>query len=293
MARINTFLIGAQKAGTTSLYDWLSQHPQVSAPGELKDYHFFSKDSFFNQGPDAIDKYYKSRSSIRLHGAVNYLYFDNIVAERIFSYNPEAKIVICLREPVDRAVSAYKYFVRTQREFQSFGEAIRRELAAELTSYQELANQTYIGHGRYSDQISTYIEYFGRTRVHVLFYEEIIDGSLRGESMDGLCDFIGIDSFDFSFTRLNASTLPRSPALNKILRGVMKPAILKRLMPLTTRKKIGKTLEKLNSSDDRIDVPIDEVSVCLLRAELCGQSHELSRLLGVDVDMVNGWASSD
>ena len=47
MNGINTFLIGAQKAGTTSLYDWLSQHPEVSAPSAIKDYHFFTNEKLF------------------------------------------------------------------------------------------------------------------------------------------------------------------------------------------------------------------------------------------------------
>ncbi len=41
-SRINTFIVGAQKAGTTSIYDWLGQHPEIEASPEIKDYHFFN-----------------------------------------------------------------------------------------------------------------------------------------------------------------------------------------------------------------------------------------------------------
>ena len=50
MRKINTFLIGAQKAGTTSLYDWIGQHPEVHAPDAIKDYHYFTNESYFKKG---------------------------------------------------------------------------------------------------------------------------------------------------------------------------------------------------------------------------------------------------
>lgn len=123
---INAFIVGAQKAGTTSLYDWLSQHPDVSAPLEMKDFHYFTE--HFGENIDTLHKHYKESKSVKLHCAVNYLFFSETVATKLKNYNPNSKIIICLRNPIDRAISAYKYFRKTCRESYSLYDALNREL---------------------------------------------------------------------------------------------------------------------------------------------------------------------
>src|SRR5690554_2130252 len=110
--KINVFLVGAQKAGTTSLYEWLGQHPDIEAPQEIKDYHFFTNEALFDKGVPQLERFYSADKPVRVHSAVNYLYFYKEAAARIYEYNKEAKIIICLREPVARAISAYKYCVK-------------------------------------------------------------------------------------------------------------------------------------------------------------------------------------
>jgi len=83
--KINTVIIGIQKAGTTSFYDWLGQHPDIYAPVKAKDFHFFSNDKHFNKGINNLtDKYkdYKNEKII-LHSGVNYSYFHSYTYQRL------------------------------------------------------------------------------------------------------------------------------------------------------------------------------------------------------------------
>ncbi|MEL6988919.1 MAG: sulfotransferase domain-containing protein, partial [Bacteroidota bacterium] len=104
--KINTFLIGAQKAGTTSVYSWLGQHPNVCAPASAKDYHYFSDDEKIKMDISLLHDFYNEidNEQIVLTAAVNYMFIPETV-ERIYNYNPKAKIIAILREPIKRAIS--------------------------------------------------------------------------------------------------------------------------------------------------------------------------------------------
>lgn len=73
----NTFLIGAQKCATTSIYDWLSQHPKVCAPISVKDYAFFTRDDFYNKGLKHLSSFYNgsyNNEKVILQGSVHYIF---------------------------------------------------------------------------------------------------------------------------------------------------------------------------------------------------------------------------
>jgi hypothetical protein len=91
----NAFIIGVQKAGTTSLFNWLSQHPEVCAPEAMKDFHFFSNDEHYFKGQQFYLKNFEhcKDSKIILGGGVNHMYIKKS-AKRIFEFNKESKFYI-------------------------------------------------------------------------------------------------------------------------------------------------------------------------------------------------------
>lgn len=284
MAQVNVFLLGAQKAGTTSVYDWIGQHPDVDAPQEIKDHHFFSDDRIYPKGHKYLERFYKSSCAIRVHGAVNYLYFAERASERIYRYNSDSRLVICLREPRARAISAYKYFVRTQRESRSFEEALGMELRGGLTSYEELANNTYIEHGLYQEQIVAYLKYFERPKIHFMFFEDLADSSRQQETMRALCRFLGVDeNVDFAFSHRNASMMPKSKAINYIIRRSGFGRLVKFVLPFGLRKRLGKRIEQWNLSDEPILADISASSVAILEGCFVGHAEKLSSLLDIPV----------
>ncbi|EAZ82530.1 sulfotransferase domain-containing protein [Algoriphagus machipongonensis] len=286
--KINTFLIGAQKAGTTSLYDWLGQHDDVLAPDFIKDYHHFTAPSLQEKADEYLESFYKSKSKVLLHSAVNYLYFSEKCAERLHNYNPDAKLLICLRKPQDRAISAYKYFVRSLRETNSLADSLSLELSNSFTDYASLSNRTYISHGKYSSQISDYLKYFPRNQIHFTIYEELINPDMRLSVMQEVYDFLQINSnVDINFKHLNKSSSPKSNIINVLLRG-RGIKMFKNLLPLKFRKNLSKKIEQLNLSNDEISVYISDEELNLLDEYLNDECELTGDIIAKKLDFL--WA---
>ncbi len=183
-------IAGAQRAGTSSLYSYLTQHPDV-LPAFRAEVHYF--DVNFSRGI----RWYKSffplaKSCVRPGGVPRpitgekspYYLFHPYALTRIGKLLPEARIIILLRNPVDRAFSHYQHEVRAGREMCSFEEAIAREaerLAPEIEkmvrdetyrSYDHM-NFAYLAKGVYADQIQRCMEAIPRDRVHIIQSEKL------------------------------------------------------------------------------------------------------------------------
>lgn len=117
--KLNFLIIGAQKAGTTSLAKYLSQHKSILPPKE-KEFNFFNLDQNYQKGKS----YYESnlnryrnpfKPRISFEATTHYLYLPH-VAQRIYSYNPNFKLIILLREPSERDYSAWNMYRPTIKE---------------------------------------------------------------------------------------------------------------------------------------------------------------------------------
>jgi hypothetical protein len=259
MKNIDVFLIGAQKAGTTSVYSWLAQHPEISSPKIVKDYHFFCEGRYFNEGYEHLESFYKDSSNIKVHAAVNYLFFSEMSSKKIYDYNSQAKIIICLRDPVKRAISAYKYFVRIHKETLSLESALKRELRGELKDHQELANFTYLEHGNYSSQIRDYTKYFNERQIKIILFEDLVDKNRQSAIMRDLSAFIGVDdSYSYKFSHMNASNEPRSKVLDFVIRNMRYFRFLKIFLPVKWRRSAIRNMKQANISDIPLEVEILE-----------------------------------
>src|SRR5579863_751660 len=136
----NFFIVGAARSGTTSLDRYLSQHPQIYIAPK-KEVHFFAANHFPHTGPgdewlnkrviheeEQYEQLFAGVTDEKRIGETSayYLYLQG-TAERIAHSIPAAKILILLREPIDRAYSAYMHLVRDGRETVSFAEGLRLE----------------------------------------------------------------------------------------------------------------------------------------------------------------------
>jgi len=121
----NTFLIGVQKAGTTTFNNWLSQHPQIYCYQSLKDIPLFVKfpeEKQLNKRLSLETPAY-NRESVVLHSAVNYIFYPSLL-QKIATRKPDAKLIVILRNPVARAISSYFYLKKMLREKRSIEEAL-------------------------------------------------------------------------------------------------------------------------------------------------------------------------
>jgi len=181
-------ILGAQKAGTTSLYRYLTLHPRVVA-AHVKEVHYF--DLNLERGPGWYRSNFPYRRSLghgparRLTGEASpYYLFHPRCATRIHAALPEVALIAILRDPVARALSHYNHNLRNRRETRSFAQALEEEdglLGGELRrmrtdpSYESFAVQhySYKARGRYAEQLERYFETFGRDQVLVLRSEDL------------------------------------------------------------------------------------------------------------------------
>src|SRR3954452_18452531 len=121
----NTFIIGVQKGGTTTLDYWLSQHPEIYGYDTLKDVPLFERFKNLeeiNQRLQQEPVSYKGEPVV-LQSAVNYIFYEQLLHD-IAQQQPNAKLIVILRNPVQRAFSAYGYFIKMLREKRTVHEAL-------------------------------------------------------------------------------------------------------------------------------------------------------------------------
>ena len=147
---------------------------------------------------------------------------DPVSAKRIFEFNPDAKIIIVLRNPIERAYSLYNWMVQDGYEYApSFKDALSLEvcrLTARIPNWfepQYYWNYLYIRSGLYYEQVKRYVDYF-KERVLVLRFEEM-KADPQG-IFDTVCTFLGIQRITKKFRKHNVSKSVRSPKIQFILR---------------------------------------------------------------------------
>ena len=206
-------IIGAQRAGTTSLHRYLVQHPAVRTMLRTKGVHFF--DTNYGRGID----WYASRFPTRLYGwyvrrrhsvelrtgeASPYYVFHPQVPYRVARHLPDVKLILLLRDPVVRAYSHYQHEVARGFETLSFEEAIQAEperLAGEherlLTEpfYNSFSHQhhSYLARGRYDEQLATWRSLFPDRQLLVLTSERFFAEPDR--TFRRVLDFLGLPAF--------------------------------------------------------------------------------------------------
>jgi hypothetical protein len=170
-------VIGAQKAGTTSIYRVLSQHPEVQMASQ-EEVSFFNIASRFQKGLSFYSSHFNDAEAGKVLGEVSPLYLCYEKSPvRIAEVLPEVKLIASLRNPVDRAFSAWRMQVTKGSETRSFSEAVREE-------------PIYIENGRYYQQLSRYFDLFPSEQILVLPFDVLTSypATFYGE----LFKFIGV-----------------------------------------------------------------------------------------------------
>jgi hypothetical protein len=185
-------IIGAQKAGTTALYSYLVQHPLVT-PALRKETHFF--DNHFNRGLFWYRAFFPMRRHqhrlCRIFGippitgeASPYYLFHPLVPRRIQQLLPGVRLIVLLRNPVDRAYSHYHHEVAMGHETLSFEEAIKQEAERLQTEHDRLLtnpayrsyqhqHHSYLARGMYADQLQPWLELFPAIQLLILRNEDL------------------------------------------------------------------------------------------------------------------------
>jgi hypothetical protein len=236
-------IVGAQRCGTTSMYRTLSQHPAILKAVLHKGIHYF--DTGYDHGMGWYQGHFplRARAALirRASGDVPltfesspYYMFHPLAAERISRDLPEVKLLVLVRDPVERAYSAYAHELARGFESEPFERALELEdqrLAGEAErivsqpGYLSHSHQhhAYLTRGIYADQLERLDKLFGRDRVHVVDSGRFFTDP--EPVYDGVLDFLGLHQHGYpEFERHNAR--PRAPmpetlraTLNEHFRG--------------------------------------------------------------------------
>ncbi|MBY6069103.1 sulfotransferase domain-containing protein [Leisingera aquaemixtae] len=183
--RAPTFLgVGPPKCATTWLDSVLRKHPDVFLPKDQKEVFFFDK--FYDRGEQWYEDLFTGTEQYHAAGEISTSYIlKSETLQRIHSYNPDLKIIIIFRNPVDRMISNYRMFVENGRTVLPFEEAI----------YDQ---EVILEYSRYAQLLSQVLEYFPPDQVLVGIYEEIFESPEHmKEFLQSLLGFMGVDSTNY------------------------------------------------------------------------------------------------
>lgn len=210
--RPNFFIVGAPRSGTTALYDYLQQHPDVFLPYR-KEPHYFGDD--IPPRPPYLDErsyvaLFSSAGEARRVGEATVWYlYSRSAAEQINAFAPEARIVIMLRRPAEMLYSLHGLFLfTTWEEIADFGEALAAE--PDRRAGRRLPRNTwwpqalqYRWLGDYAPHVADYLEVFGRERVKVIVFDDF-----RADTARVVAD-------TFAFLEVDAAFVPRLGIVNR------------------------------------------------------------------------------
>ena len=227
MNKPNFFIAGAAKSGTSTLWKLLKKHPDVfMPPDELdKEPAYFSPLKCRRTTEQYINLFQNAREFHKRVGEASTAYLtDPASAGNIKAFDPESKIIIILRNPADRAYSAYNWMVMEGYEYAwNFKQALKLEekrTNRDIPNFWEPEyywNYMYCGTGMYYEPIKRYIDLF-HDNVLVVKFDDFV-GSLQSE-YDKICSFLNIETNSASLSAQNVSKSVYSPLIQFALRKI-------------------------------------------------------------------------
>jgi Sulfotransferase domain len=190
--RLDFILAGAQKSGSTALHYFLSKHRNVNM-GDQQEIHFFDNDTMFVSEPDyeQLHKHYSLLGPSTIAGdcTPSYLYHES-AAERIWKYNPKIKLLILLRNPVDRAFAHWNMQRFRGREPLDFFDAVREEQTRIAGAPPPEARRfAYIDRGFYGRQLARFFKFFPREQLKIVKFEDFTGKQV--ETLSSIFCFLG------------------------------------------------------------------------------------------------------
>lgn len=227
---VDFLVVGAAKAGTTTLYETLNKHPGIFIP-QRKECRYFSctLGEFAGPGPQyannvvrSLGEYtelFKKAKPAQLCGDLSpdYLFYHkNAVPKILEEKNDRIPIIIILRNPIDRAYSSYLYHVRDGREKLSFEDALDAEDERRRANWAW--GWFYIEGGLYAEQVKAYTDNFERVLL-LLFEQDIV----TGQATKKILDFLNLDAVPEVLENIhtNTSGYPKSRLLHQVITRVL------------------------------------------------------------------------
>lgn len=274
------FIIGAQKAGTTWLWNMLKQHPGTSLP-QIKEIHFFGASELYANGPQWYQQFFAGLDASKLIGEASTTYFydyvpyfhnvgDDIQIDRSLPCIPELiqntmgqdiKILIVLRDPVARALSAYRHYMRYGNDSPFWG---LKRFATEKPKTRILE------YGYYARYLAIWQRYFDPGNLKVLIFEEDIVKT-PAKTVKDVYTFLGLDpNFKPDSTKRKYN---RSWTWSRIVFHYLTKPVSSKL----ARSRVGSLFDRF---DYLKRFEYDARDIAFLRSVYLPQKAETEKLLG-------------
>lgn len=272
----NFFILGTQKAATTSIYFYLKQHPEIYM-SRIKEPGFFIEQGLSennDQKSDTIsdlseyEALFAEITNESRYGEATPTYLAcPWVPKYIHTYSPDAKLIAVLRNPIDRAWSHYQMHASLEHPMfsENFLEAIDEQHV--YLGEEEDWIFSFVTMGMYYTQINNYLKYFNSDQLHIVLYEDLrqdIEGQVKG-----MFEFLDVDP-DFlpNFNiKANVSGVPRNKQLQRfIMRKNPLKTMLKRFLSPEARLALTARAKSLNSSG-KMSIPKEAVEELTYRFE--------------------------
>ncbi|MAZ72133.1 MAG: hypothetical protein CMC70_03205 [Flavobacteriaceae bacterium] len=263
----NFLIIGCNKGGTTSLFQYLKEHPEVFMP-RIKEPMFFNyyqktgEDGAFRtqkviKSFPSYRKIFEGSEAYKVSGEASTSYLANpYCAANIYDFNPTMKLIAILRNPIERAFSNYLMYVRWGEEKRTFKNALKDEMEG-----KELPQgKQYIYLGRYLKSLQIYSSTFGEEQIKVLLYDDL--KSSPHQLFKEVCGFLNIDD---SFTpnlnkRFNTNDAVEIRPIYRNLKRLDRKFNFSKILPNSLKKKIhAKPTMKAREKQKLIDLYNDEI----------------------------------
>lgn len=219
MNKVNAIIIGAGRSGTTSVFAWMEQHPDIQF-SITKEVHYFSLPDLYQRGEKYFHSLFDGPEKKIIATADTYLLMDHDAPARIKAYNPDMHIIVMLRDPVERAFSNYQYSVQFGHEQNNIAFADTIGLEQERLLSNDIAAKNNLCHcygSLYALHLSVWAQYFPKEH---FFIGKLSQLKSEPETMyRRLSEFLGIPYHAFSDqeTAFNAATGVKSKWLQQVL----------------------------------------------------------------------------
>jgi hypothetical protein len=255
----NLLIVGAAKSGTTSLHNYLKQHPDFFMTNHKEPHFLINNEIGVKRVHKAVttlsdyQKMFEGSSEYKYRGesSVMYLPFPDIAIRNIKKYlNKDVKIIIMLRNPVERAFAGYLHNVRyNTSENLSFEEAIEKSEERYQKNNDMTPDTRYLHVGMYYNQVKKYMDEFGKN-VHVVIYDDYVSNINR--SIKRVFDFLKVNNIemDTSQRHMVGGWIFKNPILRKVMvsKNGLK-SFVKLLLPSSSlRKKIRAIIMRFGTS---------------------------------------------
>ncbi len=269
--KIDLMIVGAQKAGTTSLNNYLNEHPEIIGHAALqKEFAYFRDNNIFSNGYEkafqsafTIPSGNDNRKKIVAKNAA--IYNNETAIKRLYEHNPNGKVIFILREPVSRTYSSYTMEIFKGWMSRDFSE-IKHVINAKL--WQDDMYKFFIEPSLYVHHINLIYNYFPKNQVKLFLFEDFKTNS--SIICKEIFEWLEIDA-DFSPSiqkTHNKTKKAKSKTISKLIYSLKKESnpikkIAKKVLPYSLFSRLGETIVESNKSTQNAEKISEDMSLLL------------------------------